>query len=89
MKIIQRFWEWLVWSSKDSAKWSLTIKGVVPYILILLTWKGLTVDGNLIQQFIDQSVNALMAIVQLVSMLTAMCGLGRKIYLSLKKVAQA
>jgi hypothetical protein len=82
---IQSFWEWIVFSSKDSAKWSLTIKGAVPFILILLSWKGLTVDGNLLNQFIDQSINILVLIVQLGSACTALFGLGRKIYLSINK----
>ena len=64
MKYIKIAWDWLVYSSQDPNKWSLTLKAGVPYVLLLLSWKGLKVEGDALNVFIDVFVNAVVLLVQ-------------------------
>jgi len=86
MQTLKKLWNWLVISSEDPAKFSLTIKGVaIPVILYVLNWKGLTLDGNALQQFIDAFVNSIVFIVNGMSILFALYGAGRKVWNTIKK----
>jgi hypothetical protein len=79
------FWNWLVWSSKDPNKLALTVKGAVPYILIMLTWKGIYVEGDSLNQFVDMSINGIVALVQFVTAVMTVYGAGRKIHTTIKR----
>lgn len=60
-------------SSVDPANLSLTLKGLVPLIITLLAFKGIQVENTLLDGYIE-------AIVGVISGLTVLFGLIRKIY---------
>ncbi len=78
-------WNWLVKSSKDPNKVSLTVKGAISTGIIALGYFGIT--GNEIDAVaIGENTAEIMA--QAAAAITAIItiyGAGRKIYLSLKK----
>jgi hypothetical protein len=86
MKTLKKIWDWLVKSSADPTKVSLTLKAGIPWLVMLLSWNNLTVDGNAVQVFLDSFVNAMVLIVQVVLGLTTMYAAGRKVVSSVKKV---
>ena len=80
-KIVQ----WVVYSSADPAKLSLTLKAGLPFVLLLLGWSGVekAVIEPLADEFVTDSANALALVVQAGTALVALAGLARKIYLTL------
>ena len=81
-----KFLVWLVESSKDPSKLSLTLKAGIPFILIFIAWANLgdKIDAAIVNQFIEMIVNVIAIIAQLVTALIALYGFGRKIYLTYK-----
>lgn len=87
--VVKKVWNWLVYSSADPTKISLTLKGAIPFLVIFLGWKG--VDQAVVQQFanegVDLTVNIIILIVQLGTALTAFVGLVRKLRNTVQKVS--
>lgn len=83
---MSKIWNWLVWSSANTDKISLTLKGFIPYLAILLAWKGIdqAVVAPMVGSAVDGLVGLIVNITQVVSGLVALLGLVRKIYNTIK-----
>lgn len=87
--MLKKFWDWLVKSSQNPQKLSLTIKGVIAgsavYIVAILGMfgaNGVTAEGV---QTVGQTFGSLVeAILMTVSALTTAYGLSRKIWNTIK-----
>jgi hypothetical protein len=86
MNTLKKIWNWLVWSSKDSTKISLTLKTGIPYLILVLSWQGIAIDGTAIQQLVDLLINAVILLVQFGLAVTAICGAYRKVKISINKI---
>lgn len=65
--------DWLVYSSKDPAKFSLTLKSAIPFILFLSAFLKLDImEGDL-----DKVIEGIVAVIMGVSLIY---GFGRKVY---------
>jgi hypothetical protein len=58
MNIIKAVWYWIITSSKDPEKLSLTLKAGVPFILVFVGWTSY--GGVINQQLADDTVRAVM-----------------------------
>ena len=86
MNTLKKIWSWLVWSSKDPQKISLTLKAGIPYLVIMMAWTGITPpDNNAIIYLIDSIVNAIVLLVQSVLAIVALYGSYRKVKTSMTK----
>ncbi len=84
MKTIFNF---LITSSANSEKTSLTIKAGIPFILLTLGWFGIaeTEISPLLSQGVDEVINIIAAIATIVSGGYTVYGIFRKIYYLLFK----
>jgi hypothetical protein len=75
-------WNWIVTSSADPNKLSLTLKAGIPFIIMILGWQG--VDGAVVSPLLgeaaNQVANSLVLVAQLGTAAIAAYGLARKIY---------
>lgn len=75
------FWEWLINSSSDPEKLSLTIKGAIVFVPLaysLLQFFGVSISPETLTQ-------AVVEFAALVSGIAMVYGLGRKFFLTFKK----
>lgn len=72
--------QWFLYSSADPTKFSLTLKGFIPFIMLLGAGKYITVGDA--SNLIDLFVNALVAVTTAISGLIALYGAARKVYLT-------
>ncbi len=77
MKIIERFFNWLLLSSKDSANFSLTIKAGLAWVIAVMAYANLPTYNLPVMS--DQIVEAVMILVQWISATVTLYGLWRKI----------
>lgn len=91
MRTIEKVWDWLVWSSADPEKLSLTVKGVLAGIGTLITVVIGVANVHLpegapalLTQIVDATVLAVQAIAGAVSALAAVYGLARKLLITFK-----
>lgn len=81
MNLIQRLWFWLVYSSANPKKLSLTVMAGVPLLVVLFGWAG--IEESVIRPILEESsvaiVNLILGVVQLGLSLATIYGLGRKL----------
>ncbi len=90
-KTIDKVWDWLVWSSADPEKLSLTVKGAMTGFVTLMTVAlgvaqiHLPVGApEILNQIIDGTVLVIQAIAGLVSAIALVFGLWRKLVITFK-----
>jgi hypothetical protein len=83
--VIKTVWEWLVKSSADPNKISLTIKGALSTAIIVLGYFGITGQQLDVTSIADNSAEVIVQIVAAVTTLTTLYGAARKIWLTLSK----
>ena len=88
MDKLTKFFDWLVFSSVDPSKVGLTAKsfllGLIPLASLLFPVFGLNFDVGVFQEFVDASVNAIIAILTAVSTAGLLVGITRKLYNTFK-----
>jgi hypothetical protein len=81
-------WKWVVWSSADPAKTSLTIKALlvsgVTYLTVVFQFANINMGSFEMNVLIDGIVSFIQAILMVVSTATALFGLLRKSYKTIK-----
>lgn len=77
-------WEWLVSSSEDPRKVSLTLKGFIPFIMAISVWSGLDMSEGALVSVMDAVTTALVSSVALVGALTSIVGFIRKLINTIK-----
>lgn len=77
---------WIIKSSADPTKTSLTLKAGIPFVIIAVGWFGYVSPelSPLLNDLINAVVNALALATALATGVYSVYGLARKIYLSLK-----
>ena len=89
MKIINKFLNWLLLSSRNPSEASLTFKGVligfVPVIIGLLQLTNVAVSSTDVNTFINQSAVGVQDILYVVAAIVTAYGAIRKIYLTTEK----
>jgi hypothetical protein len=81
--IIKVVWNWLVRSSANPDKVSLTIKGALSTAVILLGYLGITGHQLDITSIADNSAEVLVQIVAAITTLTTLYGAIRKLWLTI------
>lgn len=77
--MVKTIWDWLVTSSKDKEKLSLTIKAGIPFIATVLQITGHPVDTSALGELGDAFVNVVIVGVAFVTGLLTFFGAGRKV----------
>ena len=80
MNILKKVWDWLVYSSSNPEKISLTLKGLVPFAVLF----GF-VDSGALEAINNAVVNLLVQAGSFVTAGATLYGAVRKVYLSFKK----
>lgn len=85
MIMLKKIGAWLLYSSKDSTKWSLTVKSVLAAgftgLSVLIGLTHLHVPGpEIVSQFIDAFVAFLQTVAACISSATFVWGIGRKLW---------
>ena len=88
--MFKTFLTWLLKSSADPKKLSLTLKGIIPFLVILIGWFGIGQDivEPLLSQTADAIVNVIVALLTALTAFQTLYGFVRKIWLTLKKKAE-
>jgi len=76
---LKKVWRWVINSSEDPNKLSLTLKGLLPLVIALSTISGYDLRQDDLSSLTDAVVTALVQFVALVSALTTLYGAGRKV----------
>ncbi len=88
MKTIKKLWQWVVYSSVNSDKISLSVKGILGTIVtvatIVLGLANIHVGSALTSQLIDSVITLIQAWAGLISALVAVGGIVRKIFITVK-----
>lgn len=83
MRIIQKIWNWLVVSSADPSRISLTIKGIgvaiIPYLMIITNTSGVQIGSTEITSLFDTLAMIVQNFLTIVSGIMFVYGLVRKI----------
>ena len=83
MQKIKRMFEWLIYSSENASKWSVTVKsflvGIVPAILYFSSLANVQVDSASLQILINAVGDAIVYIGGAISTIGFIYGLARKI----------
>ena len=74
LNMVNRFRNWILWSSQNPQVISLTVKGFVPFLVLL------GIQENEVVAFSDNISQAILAISMLVSALVGLWGFARKLY---------
>ena len=89
MSKLKRFWEWIIKSSADPTKVSLTVKsmlfGILPIVVVITKLLNVEIAEGDLQTFIDALEASIIAVFGAVSSIGVVVGLVRKIYLTFKK----
>jgi len=78
-----KIWNWLVYSSKNAEKYSLTIKGLatfVPSVVAFLALVNINIEANTFLAAIDILAAVVVAFFAMISALYTLTGLIRKLY---------
>lgn len=78
-KFLHKIWDWIIYSSANSEKFSLTLKGLIPFLVLLKIG-----DVNTLGSMADQIVNAVIFIAQIGTGAITLFGIIRKIVFSIK-----
>lgn len=93
MDYIKQGWNWLVFSSADPQRVSLTVKGVLigalTYATVLAGFAHIALPSDLLTQLIDQIVNLVQSFLMVVAIITATAGIIRKVGKTLVGTNQA
>lgn len=81
MSSIKNIFNWIVKSSEDPKKLSMTLKGAIPFVIIIAGWKGLDIDQQLLNTLIDDFV---VGFVMIITGLQTFYGLARKVNNTIK-----
>ena len=77
---IKSFFQWVLYSSANPEKISLTLKAGLPFAALLLTARGIPNDPSLFGETIDAGVKFLVLAGELGTAGVALFGLLRKLY---------
>lgn len=84
MKTLNSIGKWLVRSSADPARWSLTIKGVllgiVPVVMAVAGLANLDIGSDKVSAIIDGIASLVQVVLALVAMVMTAYGIVRKLY---------
>lgn len=90
-KIVDKVWDWLVWSSADPNQLSLTVKGALTGVVTLITvGTGIAQihlpDGvpMILSELVDGAVSVVQAVAGVVSALAVVAGLWRKLLITFR-----
>lgn len=88
MNILKSIFSWIVKSSADPNKFSLTLKAGIPFLVIFFGWVGVseTVLRPIADSLIADGVNAVVLLAQIGTGIVALVGLVRKIGLGIAKL---
>lgn len=78
MDIIKIVFQWFLYSSKNPQNWSLTIKGLIPLLILF------GIDQNILETFSNSVGEIIVATTEGLSALVTVYGLVRKIWLTYK-----
>ena len=85
-QMLKTAFDWLVKSSADPAKFSRTLKGGIPFLVLFFGWQG--VDENLLQPLLNDTADVLAGNIalfaQIITGLVGLYGLGAKIVNTIK-----
>lgn len=85
--MIEKIWSWLVYSSTNSQKISLSIKGAIGTILVTVSLFAGDINipllGDLLNSVIDSGFMVIQSAVGLVSAIAMLLGAFRKVYTTL------
>lgn len=85
---MHKFWNWLVTSSADPSKVSLTLKGtlstVVGIVVMLSPIFHLNIGSQQLNEISDAIVQIVVVGLTIISMIATFAGLARKIFLTLR-----
>jgi len=88
MEFIKALWNWVVYSSADSKKFSLTLKGIAAFVITLLSFRYGIQNVQILNENVSVLVDAVVAFVQdavtLVSIIATIYGAVRKVVLTAK-----
>lgn len=83
-----KFFSWIILSSRDSEKVSLTVKafftGLITVATILAGLSHITLPGDTLTAFADAGVTFVQAILLVVSSIATLYGLARKLWTSFR-----
>lgn len=77
--MLKTVWNWLVWSSENPDKVSLTLKAGIPALVFGFGFVGYQVQDQLFDGLVNQIVSLLAGIATVVTSLMAIFGIIRKI----------
>ena len=87
MKALKKFLTWLLISSENPYKWSLTIKGTltmgITYVLFFAGIFHVNIAQNDLKNLVDVAVKIVETTLTLISVIATGCGLVRKIALTI------
>ena len=84
--MLKTIWDWLVKSSQDPAKFSLTIKAGIPFLVALLQIFGKPVDTAVLGELGEQFANVVILGVAFISGVITLWGASRKVGTTLGKM---
>lgn len=82
--MIKTLWDWLVKSSKDPNKISLTVKGAISTAVVVLGYFGITGVGIDTAGLGDNVAEIAVQVVAAITALATLYGAIRKLYLTIK-----
>jgi hypothetical protein len=80
MEKVKKIVKWIIYSSANKANISLTLKAIVPFLVFLNLGNHMELE-----QVSDYVAEAFFRIGEILSLMVAVYGLGRKIFLTIKK----
>lgn len=84
MNILRTIVRWLIYSSANQEKISLTIKGAVSYLLLAFISLGLIHEIPSLNHLSSDVETAVLQVLQAISLLISAYGLFRKIFITIK-----
>ncbi len=91
MQYIKNIWNWVVYSSADSNKLSLTLKGIAGFILAIISYRygiqNYSAVNSQVTMLIDMLITALQDAITLISIGATIYGTFRKIILTAQGTA--
>jgi hypothetical protein len=82
MEKVKKVWNWIVWSSENSERISLTLKAGIPTAVLVLGIFGYHVPEMLFSGLLAAILDVLMKVVALAGAFITAYGALRKIYMS-------
>lgn len=91
--MMEKIWDWVTWSSKNADKVSLTLKGILTGAVTLAAWGfglgHIEIPSDLSSAIVDGTVNVILALSGLLSAVSIVIGLIRKLALTFAGKNQA